>query len=109
MADAIPVSPERITSNENTETDPSASPKQIFLSINIKKDETKQERSVNLAIKDLQNLIEHKAITVIGSGESSRYLDEKYRYMPIRKNFIHIRLFVSRRKKFLKKKTKNMI
>jgi len=75
LANAIPISPEWITSNENTETDPLTILKQIFLSINIKKDKTKQERSVNLAIKDLQKLIEHKAITVIGSDESSRYLD----------------------------------
>ena len=103
MANAIPISPEWITSNENTETDPLTILKQIFLSINIKKDETKQERSVNLAIKDLDKLIKHKAITAIGSGELLRYLDQEYGYKPIRKNFIHMRLFVSRRKKFLKK------
>src|SRR5687767_3520683 len=38
LADAIPISPDRITTNENAETDtsiPLGLPKQIFLSINI--------------------------------------------------------------------------
>src|ERR1044072_3731619 len=78
LANAIPVNLERITSNENVETDSSVTPRQIFLSINIKKSEDEQEISVNLAIKDLDELIKHKSITVIGSGDSSRYLDEVY-------------------------------
>ena len=88
MAKAIPVSLERITSKGITEIDASAAEKQILLSIDINKDETGQERSVNLAVKDLDELIRHKAITVIGSGETSKYLDPGYGYELIRKNFI---------------------
>ena len=90
LAKAIPVNLERITSNENVETDTSTAENQIFLSININKDEAGQERSVSFAIKDLDELIRHKAITIIGSGESSRYLDQDYGYRPIRKDLFNI-------------------
>ncbi|CAG8517855.1 8152_t:CDS:2 [Funneliformis mosseae] len=80
LADAIPVNPNRITTNEGFEIDTSVSQKQIFLSIDIKKMETEQERSVSLAIMDLDSLIKNKPITVIASGESTSYLDEDYGY-----------------------------
>ncbi|CAG8457748.1 3633_t:CDS:10 [Funneliformis mosseae] len=80
LADAIPVSHERVTTNEKTQIDSSTSPKQIFLSIDINKDKTKQERTVSYAIKALDNLIRNKTITVIEYGEYSRYLDENYGY-----------------------------
>ena len=92
LANAIPVSPERITSNEKIETDSSVTPKQTLLSINIEEDKTKRERTVNLAMKDLDTLIRHKAITVIESGETSRYLDSDYGYKPNRKNFIFVKI-----------------
>ncbi len=85
LADAIPVSFNRITTNENNEIDTSIPSKQILLSINIEKDETKQERSVGLAINDLDHLIKHQSITVISFGESSNYLDKEYGYKPFRK------------------------
>ncbi|CAG8503331.1 5032_t:CDS:10 [Funneliformis mosseae] len=80
LAYAIPISQNRITTNGKFETDPSVSPKQIILSINIEKDKTKQERTVNLAVEDLNTLIENKPITLIGSGEFSKYLDQDYGY-----------------------------
>ena len=101
LANAIPINLNRITSSENVETDSSVTPKRIFLSINIERDEIEQEISVNFAIKYLNELIKHKSITVIGSGESSKYLDQDYGYKPFRKNFVFI--LASRKEKSLKK------
>ncbi|CAG8527285.1 6538_t:CDS:10 [Funneliformis mosseae] len=80
LADAIPVSHKRVTTNERIETDALAPQKQIFLSININQDETRKERTVKFAIRDLDNLIKNKFITVIASGEASKYLDDSYGY-----------------------------
>ncbi len=92
LADAIPVSSERIVTTDRVETDTSISsdsPKQIFLSINIdklKKRKTEQERSADILLKNLDSLIRNKPITPIASGEITRYLDQNYGYQPLRKN-----------------------
>ncbi|GBC05207.1 hypothetical protein RclHR1_00610019 [Rhizophagus clarus] len=86
LAKAIPVDPERITSNKRNEIDTSVSPEQYILSINIKKAKNKDKRSVNLVAKDLDTLIKNKLITVICSGAYSNYLDQEYEYVTIRKN-----------------------
>ncbi|CAG8726028.1 2390_t:CDS:2, partial [Funneliformis mosseae] len=80
LADAIPVSRQRITTNEKAETDTSVLQRQILLPIEIKKDDSFQERTVRFAIIDLDQLITNKPITVIGSGEASQHLDEIYGY-----------------------------
>ncbi|CAG8681772.1 15932_t:CDS:2, partial [Funneliformis mosseae] len=83
LADAIPVSPECITTNEGFEVDTSVSQesqKQIFLSIDIKKNETEFGSSFSFLSDDLDNLIMNKRITVIALGETTRYLDESYGY-----------------------------
>ncbi|CAG8457669.1 3629_t:CDS:10 [Funneliformis mosseae] len=82
LADAIPISHERVTTNERNETDASTPNNQIFLPIKILKDKisTRKERTVKFAIQDLDHLIRNKFITVIGSGETSQYLDEIYGY-----------------------------
>jgi len=90
LAKAIPVSPERITSNGRHEIDTSVSSEQYILSIDIKKAKTKEELSVKSAAEDLNTLINYKLITAIGSGECSKYLDHEYGYKPIRKNLISI-------------------
>ena len=87
LAIAIPVNLERVTSNKNVEIDSSVTPQQIFLSINIEKNEDERGMFINLATKNLDELIKHKSITVIGFGKSSRYLDQVYGYKLIRKNF----------------------
>ncbi len=105
MADAIPVSLERITTTDRVETDTSISSdssKQIFLSINIeklKKRKTEQEKSADLLRKDLHSLIRNKPFTVVASGETSRYLNQVYGYQPLRKNSFlnfHIRTVFKR-------------
>ena len=92
LANAIPVKLERITTNGNAETDISVSPKQILLSINIVKAETKQEKTVASVIGDLDTLIRNKPITVIASGNSSRYLNQEYGYKPFRKDSFFLKL-----------------
>jgi len=91
LAKAIPVSPDRITSNGRHEIDTSVSPEQYILSINIKSAKTKEETSVNSAANDLNTLIKYKLITPIGSGEYSKYLDHEYGYETIRKSFIFLK------------------
>ena len=88
LSAAIPVSFDRVTTNERIETDALAPQKQIFLSININQDETRKERTVKFAIRDLDNLIKYKFITVIASGEASKHLDDSYGYHRLRKHFI---------------------
>jgi hypothetical protein len=87
LAKAIPVSPERITTNGRHEIDTSVSPEQYIISLNIKK--AKNSRPVNLVASDLNTLIKNKLITVIGSGEYTNYLDSEYGYETIRKNLIY--------------------
>ncbi|CAG8481972.1 5792_t:CDS:10 [Funneliformis mosseae] len=87
LADAIPVSYDRVTTNERNETDASTPQKQFLLPINILNDKTRKEIAVNLASRDLDLLIRNKHITAIGSGEYSKYLDDSYGYkLPKRKN-----------------------
>ncbi|RGB39051.1 hypothetical protein C1646_755031 [Rhizophagus diaphanus] len=84
LAKAVPVGPERITTNERHEIDTSVSPEQYILSINIKRAKNSDDsRSVNLVASDLNTLIKYKLITVIGSGVYTNYLDEEYGYEPI--------------------------
>ncbi|CAB4437913.1 unnamed protein product [Rhizophagus irregularis] len=83
LAKAVPVGPERITTNYRHEIDTSASPEQYILSINIKKAKNKDDKNVNSIASDLDTLIRNKLITVIGSGEYSNYLDKDYGYEPI--------------------------
>ncbi len=85
LAIAIPADLERITTTKRVEIDTSVFPKQIFLSINIKKPKTKQERSVDSLVEHLDSLIKHKPITLIAFGENSKYLDQGYGYKPNRK------------------------
>ncbi|CAB4437910.1 unnamed protein product [Rhizophagus irregularis] len=84
LAKAVPVGPERITTNYRHEIDTSVSPEQYILSINIKRAKNSNDsRSVNLVASDLNTLIKYKLITVIGSGVYTNYLDEEYGYEPI--------------------------
>jgi len=83
LANAIPVRLERITSNGKSEIDNSVS--RTILSINIEKGEN-NEVSVTSAIKDLDILIRKQHFTLIGFGDSSKYLDQEYGYQTFRKN-----------------------
>jgi hypothetical protein len=86
LAEAIPVDSERIYTNYKHEIDTSASPEQYILSINIRKAKNETERSVDSISDNLNTLIKNKLITVIGTGKYTNYLDERYGYVPIRKN-----------------------
>ncbi|CAG8571250.1 12116_t:CDS:10 [Rhizophagus irregularis] len=83
LAEAIPVDSERIYTNYKHEIDTSASPEQYILSINIGKAKNETERSVDSISDNLNTLIRNKLITVIGTGEYTNYLDERYGYVPI--------------------------
>ncbi|GBC03266.1 hypothetical protein RclHR1_05040007 [Rhizophagus clarus] len=83
LANAVPVSPGRITSNLKHEIDTTVSPEQYVISINIKKAKNKTERSVNSVADDLNTLIQNKIVTVIGTGEFTNYLDDQYGYQTI--------------------------
>ena len=55
MANAIPISPNRVTTNQRFQIDTEADPEQILLSINIEKDHTGGlERSIDDAATDLE-------------------------------------------------------
>ncbi|CAG8525342.1 13012_t:CDS:2 [Funneliformis mosseae] len=80
IAYAIPISPDRITTNGRVETDTTVSPKQIILSINIEREKNKQAITVNSAKNDLDTLIKNKYITLISSGKYTKYLDQEFGY-----------------------------
>ena len=86
LANTIPISPKRVTTSKKFQFDTSVDPRQIILSIDIKRDKTGREIPVNSAAKDLDTLIKNKFVTVISSGEYSTYLDEEFGYETIRKN-----------------------
>ncbi|CAG8556856.1 5591_t:CDS:2, partial [Funneliformis mosseae] len=81
LADAIPISSDRIIINKKTEIDPSE--EQMILSIKIQHDESKQEIPTSLATKDLDILIKNKLVTVIGTGDASKYLDGVYGFQSL--------------------------
>ncbi len=88
LANAIPVKPERIKTDGRSaiETIKTSQKNQIVLFIKIEKDKTGKERPANLAAKDLNTLITNKIITVLASGETSKYLDQNYGYQTPSKN-----------------------
>ena len=88
LANAIPISLERITTNGNTELDTSVSQKQILLSIRIEKEKNEQEITASSAVDCLKTLIENKPITLIASGEYTRFLDQDFGYKRFCKKFI---------------------
>ncbi|GBC03264.1 hypothetical protein RclHR1_05040005 [Rhizophagus clarus] len=83
LANAVPVSLDRITTSGRHEIDKSVSPEQYILSINVEKAKIKGDKSVNLVVHDLDTLIRNKLITVIGTGEYTNYLDSNYGYVPM--------------------------
>jgi hypothetical protein len=99
LAKAIPVSPEGITTSGRYEIDTSVSSQQYILSINIEKAKHYNENLINSVAADLDALIKNKLITVIGTGEYTKYLDEEYGYETIRKNPIFF--FYFRMKDFI--------
>ncbi|CAB4378504.1 unnamed protein product [Rhizophagus irregularis] len=80
LAKAIPVSPERITTNRRYEIETDTS---CILSIDIERTNNKTERKSSLIVSDLDTLIKNKLTTVIGSGEYTNYLDAEYGYQII--------------------------
>ncbi|CAG8470112.1 8706_t:CDS:2 [Funneliformis mosseae] len=91
LADAILISRDRVGSNEHSQIDVSA-PEQIILSIDIKTTDDNNERTVPLAVEDLNTLIVNKFITSLAEGENSKYLDENYGYKPFPNYWEEIRL-----------------
>ncbi|CAG8796883.1 32771_t:CDS:2, partial [Gigaspora margarita] len=79
----LSVSPSRLSSNKHVQVDFSIiSGRQILLSFNIEQTKIKTERSVASLIQDLNTMIMNKDITPIGSGNTVKYLDETYGFVP---------------------------
>ena len=88
LADAIPINRERLTSNYKFQNNVRSrnSPTPIILSINIDKAKNKTERTSKSIAADLNALIRNLPITVLASGETSKWLDVTYGYNASRKN-----------------------
>ncbi|CAG8617731.1 14909_t:CDS:2, partial [Cetraspora pellucida] len=83
ISKALPVSPSRLSSNQHVQVDFSISPgRQIFLSFNIEQTRDKNERSVASIIRDLNTMVRNKDITPIGAGNTTKFLDETYGFVP---------------------------
>ncbi|PKY58478.1 hypothetical protein RhiirA4_550071 [Rhizophagus irregularis] len=90
LTDAVTaVTSTRITTNyrfvidtSNIESSESSS-KQYLLSIRIDKPNSASERETKLIIKDLNATIQNMDITVLASGNSSKYLEPLYGYVTI--------------------------
>ncbi|CAG8620657.1 8348_t:CDS:2 [Dentiscutata erythropus] len=79
----LPVSTSRLSSNKHVQVDFSISPgRQMFLLLNIEQSRDKNERSVASLIRDLNTMIRNKDITPIGSGNTTKYLDDTYGFVP---------------------------
>jgi hypothetical protein len=78
---------ERIITNYRfvIDTGIKSSSKQYLLSIRIDKPQSALDRETKLIAKDLDAMIRNMDITVLASGNSSKYLDPLYGYETIRK------------------------
>jgi hypothetical protein len=88
LADAIPINRERLTSNYKFQNNVHSrnSPTPIILSINIDKAKNETERTSKSISADLNALIRNLPITVLASGETTKWLDATYGYNASRKN-----------------------
>ncbi|RHZ84041.1 hypothetical protein Glove_86g120 [Diversispora epigaea] len=75
LSKIIPINIDKLSSNEKTQVD-DTNGHQLILSINIKS--SKDERSVNAIINDLDEMIKHKSMTLISSNPTTKFLDETY-------------------------------
>ncbi|CAG8538250.1 13914_t:CDS:2, partial [Racocetra persica] len=79
----LPIAPSRLSSNQHVQVDFSISPgRQIFLSLNLEQTRDKNERSVASLIRDLNTMVHNKDITPIGLGNTTKYLDDTYGFLP---------------------------
>ncbi|GBC05653.1 hypothetical protein RclHR1_06340009 [Rhizophagus clarus] len=81
LASALVVSPNRITTNYRSTIDIDS--KQNLLAIKIEKPQVASDRETNLIAKDLNAMIQDMDITVLTSGNSSKYLESTYGYVTI--------------------------
>ncbi|CAG8498268.1 hypothetical protein C2G38_2254183 [Gigaspora rosea] len=79
LSQAIPVKAERLSSNENSQTvNGGSSSEQVLISLTISDSKNTSDRSVPLAIQDLNSLIANSDVTMISSGNATKYLDKNY-------------------------------
>ncbi|CAG8679954.1 3977_t:CDS:2, partial [Dentiscutata heterogama] len=75
----IPVKPERLSSNENSQTINGGTPsEQDLISLTISDPKNNIDRSVPLVIQDLDAMIRNIDITMISAGNVTKYLDKNY-------------------------------
>ncbi|CAG8461302.1 7611_t:CDS:2 [Acaulospora colombiana] len=83
LSNILPVSLDRLSSNEKTQVDSSISPgTQILISLNIESTRDERERNVPAIVKDLNTMVVNKAVTPIGLNPTTRYLDDTYGFSP---------------------------
>ncbi|GBB97459.1 hypothetical protein RclHR1_00030016 [Rhizophagus clarus] len=83
LANAVVVATDRITTNYRFVIDTESSSKQYLLSIKIEKPQYASDRETDLIVKDLIAMIQNMDITVLASGNSSKYLESIYGYETI--------------------------
>ncbi|CAG8590015.1 1609_t:CDS:2 [Diversispora eburnea] len=79
LSKIIPVNLERLSLNKKTQVDISISPnRQLFISLVIQSQSSKEERSVQSILDDLNWMIKYKSITSISLFPTTNYLDETF-------------------------------
>ncbi|GBC05655.1 hypothetical protein RclHR1_06340011 [Rhizophagus clarus] len=81
LANALVIASNRITTNYRSAIDTDS--KQNLLSIKIEKPQVASDRKTDLIAKDLNTMIQNMDITVLTSGNSSKYLESTYGYITI--------------------------
>ncbi|GES92174.1 hypothetical protein GLOIN_2v1869233 [Rhizophagus clarus] len=81
LASALVVPPKRITTNYRSAIDTDL--KQDYLAIKIEKPRFASDRETKLIAKELNAMIQNMDITVLTSGNSSKYLESTYGYVTI--------------------------
>ncbi|CAG8636833.1 3436_t:CDS:2 [Dentiscutata erythropus] len=79
LSQIIPVKPERLSSNENSQAISGGTPsEQALISLTISDSKNNTDRSVPLVIQDLNTMIGNIDVTLISAGNVTKYLDKNY-------------------------------
>ncbi|CAG8536162.1 5412_t:CDS:2 [Diversispora eburnea] len=76
LSKIIPINIDKLSSTEKTQVDNTNGRRQLIISIDIKS--SKDERSVDAIVKDLDEMIKYKSMTLISLNPTTIFLDENY-------------------------------
>ncbi|CAG8590165.1 8657_t:CDS:2 [Funneliformis caledonium] len=78
LADAVPISVDRLDSNKNVERDSDVDNHSYLYLINIVIKHVDSEQGVGIVFNDIRTLVKNKTYTPIGQGKFTNYLDDTF-------------------------------